>query len=201
MTEQQTPASVVERLSLIVSELRGLPHVVETCREAAALIERLSAEREGLREALEKVRNTTHQSTGYSDLSARRAAFGVSEAALTQGESRQSGWQDIATAPKDGTVIDLWMTDETGAEWRESDAYYVTDCTDDTIVYQPDGSWTTPCRKRDGWFAPGHDYDGHGFCDVPKHFNPHPRQQKVFFTLPTHWMPLPAAPTPAGGGE
>lgn len=33
-------------------------------------------------EALEQVRNTTHYSTGYSDLSARRSAFMVSEQAL-----------------------------------------------------------------------------------------------------------------------
>jgi hypothetical protein len=88
----------------------------------------------------------------YADL--RRA-----RAALTQGESRQTGeagWQDIATAPKNGTwMLACWAGEEIssvpvfgvvmwdGDQWREAD----------DIVSEP-----------------------------------------------TLWQPLPAAPTPAGGG-
>jgi len=46
------PSDVAGRLQLIVSELQGLPHVVETCREAAALIESLSHDREVMRDCL-----------------------------------------------------------------------------------------------------------------------------------------------------
>ena len=51
--------------------------------EAASLIQALTAQVAVMGEALEQVQNTTHPSTGYSDLSARRSAFKVaSEARL-----------------------------------------------------------------------------------------------------------------------
>ena len=37
-------SAVTERLDMIVAELQGLPHVVETCREAADRIATLEAE-------------------------------------------------------------------------------------------------------------------------------------------------------------
>ena len=104
-------------------------------------------------------------------------------------------WQTIDTAPRDGTVIDIWMTDESGGGWREPDAYYVTDREETVIQYAEDGSYARVSRRRDGWWAPNHDYDGDdGWCDVPEHFNPHPNQRKTFYTRPTHWMPRPVAP-------
>jgi hypothetical protein len=45
-------AGLCERLQMIVSELQGLPHVVETCREGKDTIERQAAEIKRLREAL-----------------------------------------------------------------------------------------------------------------------------------------------------
>lgn len=46
-------ADPVERLKIIVAELQGLPHVTETCREAADLIEALTAQVAVMGEALE----------------------------------------------------------------------------------------------------------------------------------------------------
>ena len=104
-------------------------------------------------------------------------------------------WQPIETAPKDGTVIDLWMVDEAGEGKRIPNAYWVENYSDSWTVYAEDGSHKTEWIKRDGWFAPGFDYDGQdGFCDYPKRYNAHPRQQKWIWSLPTHWMPLPAPP-------
>lgn len=45
---------LIERLNMIVTELQGLPHVVQTCREAAAHIEALA---ERVREAQEIARD------------------------------------------------------------------------------------------------------------------------------------------------
>jgi hypothetical protein len=77
-------------------------------------------------------------------------------AALTQGESRMTGWQDVATAPKDLVVL----------------------------MFEPHsqgGFMFAGCMGVDGLF--------------------HDNLQGVIQN-PTHWMPLPAAPTPAdGGGE
>lgn len=110
-----------------------------------------------------------------------------------------SDWQPIDTAPKDGTVIDLWMVDETGKGWREASAYYVTGREDYEAVWDAEhGRYSIKNRRafnRDGWWAPNHDYDNQdGWCDLPRRFNRHPLVRCVQFKLPTHWMPLPSAP-------
>lgn len=61
------------------------------------------------------------------------------------------GWQDISTAPKDGTKVLGWADgDFTVVEWSPGDYWTLSECG----AYASDGEW---------W--------------------------------PTHWMPLPAAPT------
>jgi hypothetical protein len=119
--EQQTPASVVERLRenladsnpsrLVCVESGDLQSVLDA-------VERLSAEREGLREALEPIARRVvpdHYDDktliGWISAGEIRAA----RAALTQVESRQTGWQDM----KPGDVVvrlrhGRWMADVFG---------------------------------------------------------------------------------------
>lgn len=81
----------------------------------------------------------------------------------------REGWQDIATAPKDGTVVDLWVKGNryTDASWGEYESY--------SYKNYPHGKTS----KSQGWrqfsFDDG-DYLGVG-------------------NEPTHWMPLPTPPS------
>jgi hypothetical protein len=181
MTEQQTPASVALTDAQIVQSFRDhygfalngpwpgvqTPHyaLAGLFKMAGDAVERLSAEREGLRGALETELwwlKTVERLTNCRDT--QTGAMGritAIKAALTQGESRQTGWQDIATAPKDGRVVLVFSAARcvwsvVSAQWRQD---------------WPNGGWDT----------------------ISKHTTP---------IVPTHWMPLPAAPAPAdGGGE
>ena len=107
-------------------------------------------------------------------------------------------WQPIETAPKDGTKIDIWCIDADGAGWREPNAYYVKNQPYDEVVFDDKlgyVTWRSLGARRDGWWAPNHDYDGmDGFCDCPEFFNKHPKQMKLVFIKATHWMPLPTPP-------
>jgi uncharacterized protein (UPF0335 family) len=113
--EQQTPASVVERLTYILSLVddgpalwtHGSPQSTSVSygdlRAILAHVERLSAEREGLREALEPIARRVvpdHYDDktliGWISAGEIRAA----QAALTQGESRQT--LPAAPTPADG---------------------------------------------------------------------------------------------------
>ena len=105
--EQQTPASVVEWKDEVVAE--HLAHLRRKGDDAscmvieyqAALIERLSAEREGLRAKLERLASSEAfdipQVIDGPLAEELRQRLDYARAALTQGESRQTGWQDIAT--------------------------------------------------------------------------------------------------------
>lgn len=75
------------------------------------------------------------------------------------------GWQPIATAPKDGSIVDLWVNKR-----RRSNCYW-TFTQDHTGNRLPDGPF-------DGWC-----------CDeskpAPSGFNPYPN---LISGKPTHWM-------------
>jgi hypothetical protein len=84
-----------------------------------------------------------------------------------------SEWQPIETAPKDGTVIDLWVDGEFAG--RRASCY---------------------------WGKPWHDCGEHGrYCDSEWHDLDNGWVDDLNMPLrslddrePTHWMPLPAAP-------
>lgn len=59
-------------------------------------------------------------------------------------------WQPIETAPRDGTVVDLWMTAN-----NKNSGYRVTDCW-----------WSTLCEC---WISPGGD-----FSPLASHWMPLP---------------------------
>ena len=104
-------------------------------------------------------------------------------------------WLPIEQAPRDGTKVDLWMVDESGRQWREADAYFVTATLEEGSRFTAEGKALSHCVVRDGWWAPNHDYDGaDGWCDTPRWFNEHPRQRRWIEVKATHYMPIPAAP-------
>lgn len=106
-------------------------------------------------------------------------------------------WQPIETAPKDGTVVDLWMVSDDRPEgYREADAYWVEDAGYDECRYTPSGKVIRENIRRSGWWAPNHDYEGaDGWADMPRWFNEHPRQKKWMYVEATRWMPLPNPPS------
>lgn len=100
-------------------------------------------------------------------------AISVARAALSpnhQPHAVSQGWRDIETAPRDGTLIDLWCIDRRGnyAPRRLTERQYgrMTNWVGEIVV-----GWNIGNPYRD-W-------------------------------QPTHWMPLPAPPSPAktGGAE
>jgi hypothetical protein len=105
--------------------------------------------------------------------------------ALTQGESRQNGWQDIATAPKDGR----WLLLEGEMSGGDTSSVRVG-------RWSPHYSEATRCTYE--WQCV--DPYAHGTEDEmvgPDAFWNWHSEGRV-----SGWQPLPAAPTPAdGGGE
>lgn len=77
-------------------------------------------------------------------------------------------WQPIATAPKDGTWVDLWITSPHSPEgWRATNCVWI-DVDDPRFEYV-------------GWASS----DDHR---TPKGFLTNP------MVIATHWMPLPEPP-------
>jgi len=109
---ESAPASVVERLRIDRAIGLEWPQSARDTvissnverYEAASLIERLSAEREVLAKALDGINELARDWLALiPDDLVRGGVLGellidiLARAALTQGESRQTGWQDIAT--------------------------------------------------------------------------------------------------------
>lgn len=110
--EQQTPASVVERLRAAEPVYnRGPdyePFMVEPGPlrlEAAAMIERLSAEREVMRAEIERADEVLGRAGPFYAASIEGARK-IIRAALTQGESRQTGatWQKPEIEQDEGEI-------------------------------------------------------------------------------------------------
>lgn len=78
--------------------------------------------------------------------------------ACNPAQAQGSGWRSMDSAPRDGTVIDLWVDG-----YRITDAYWVG---------------KNPPRKRsaDGWWSPNQGYDGdHGSIGIePTYWCPLP---------------------------
>lgn len=85
-------------------------------------------------------------------------------------------WQPIDSAPKDGTIIDLWIVDGSGEGCRVPDAYW----TNDGFTFGPTCTEGIP-----GWGAANMGYDG---CDGYA-LDPEDGDARM-----THWMPRPAPP-------
>lgn len=79
-----------------------------------------------------------------------------------------SAWQPIETAPKDGTVIDLWVDDPQWGATRECDMRWIKH----TRYYRNGRT-----EDVEGWGWPG--LDEPDFLSDGK---------------PTHWMPVPEPP-------
>lgn len=80
---------------------------------------------------------------------------------------RAGGWQPIETAPKDGTIVDVWLGDA-----DESDRNFY--CTGKT-------------RRSPGWWWSKGKFRPLGGLEPAM----------PVFVEPTHWMPLPAPPQEA----
>ena len=86
-------------------------------------------------------------------------------------EPASEGWQSIATAPKDGTVVLLWWRDEYGGE---------------TVDVMACGCWREYGDGSRGWM-------GESFYATEPAF-----WTRLLGEQPTHWMPLPPAPRQEG---
>ena len=81
-------------------------------------------------------------------------------------------WRPIESAPKDGTVVDLWCVSDNSRDQRIADAKWV----------KPDGR-----RGKAGpqWCVFDHEF---GFTEVES-------LGETYFFKATHWMPLPEGPS------
>lgn len=82
-----------------------------------------------------------------------------------------SEWQDIASAPKDGSEVDLWTVNGRGDGLRVVDAYW------------NGARWIDPIGD-------------HG-DPAPVEIAPNPQRPQAYSCRATHWMRAPGAPTAA----
>jgi hypothetical protein len=114
--------------------------------------------------ALVEVLSTSNGLTCY------RLALGAGHRVKVQA----SGWRDIETAPKDGTVVLVYVPSDGRAHacWWDPEYKGIWDEKSDDLRYI--GAWT------DGRVYSFGDEETYSYDDV------------------THWMPLPLAPSPTG---
>lgn len=98
--------------------------------------------------------------------------FAVEEIGRLTKQVEAMQWRDIASAPKDGTLIDLWVTWMPGTPNKEVRSYRVPKC----FWNHKGKKWDTLCYTHDG-------------------------KRQMYGETPTHWMPLPHAPVSADNGD
>jgi hypothetical protein len=95
--------------------------------------------------------------------------------AAAPAQQAAAGWQPISEAPKDGRTVLLGYFNSRG-KWRTMRGQWMSE---DYIAEY----WEEPDDVEPGWFETVVEGD-----DIPN----------CWSTEPTHWMPLPAAPTAQG---
>lgn len=110
------------------------------------------------------------------------AAHTAAECVLRVSETQ---WQPIASAPKDGRAVDLWVESALGHAYRLTDAYWRNNGLR--------GAWLD-AGLVSGWWAPNCSYGEPGYAGL----NDGPvtlRDGRTDWDRATHWMPLPEPPT------
>jgi hypothetical protein len=102
-----------------------------------------------------------------------KARLSTSTTLYPAGTSWAGGGRPIATAPKDGTIIDLWYDGDRVADARWGKYRRATKDSPGQVL------------EFEGWVYWHGQYSG---CDID-HYHP----EKI-----THWMPLPLPPPPEG---
>lgn len=97
--------------------------------------------------------------------------------------SLSGGWEDIASAPKDGTFVDLWleMPSHKNGGMRVTDAAYL------------DGMW----REYAEWDEDGEEGENQRWFPEIGQTNP----VETELCKATHWRPLPTPPASAETGK
>lgn len=100
------------------------------------------------------------------------AAWQAARASLPPAPEPVAGWQSIETAPKDGRTMLVGYFNSNG-KWRTMRGRWYSQ---ETI----EDEWEDPDLAGEGWYETVVESDDYPNC---------------WWTEPTHWMPLPPAPT------